>query len=196
MIWSVLEVNPQPATRLSRADPQPGLGISEAARLTGVSAHTLRYYARAGLVVSAVGRTGGGWRRYLQLDLDWITVCTKLRATGMPVKVIRRYAELIVAGPGNELQRLAVLESHHAQVLTKLAEIQENLRIIDHKIDVYRRRAAGDADELMGTHHRIVDVSIAVGDVVINATVGAAGGPVIAAAAHRTHVGVIGQTMH
>jgi DNA-binding transcriptional MerR regulator len=137
----VLEVNQQPV-------PEAGLSIAEAARRTGVSAHTLRYYERAGLVVTSVDRTAGGRRRYRQLDLQWITVCTKLRATGMPIRTIRRYAELVSAGPGNEDERLALLESHRAQVLAKLAEVQENLKVIDHKVDVYRSRvAAGDADQ-------------------------------------------------
>ncbi len=136
----MLEVKPR---------PQTGVSIAEAARLTGVSVHTLRYYERAGLVVAAVDRTSGGQRRYQQLDLDWIAVCTRLRATGMPIKTICRYAELVSAGRGNERERLALMEAHRAEVIAKLAEIQENLRIIDHKIDVYRGRlAAGDADRL------------------------------------------------
>ena len=111
--------------------------------------HTLRYYERAGLVITAVDRTHGGRRRYHQLDLDWITVCTKLRATGMPIRTIRRYAELVAAGPGNEQERLALMEAHRAEVTAQLAELQENLKLIDHKIDVYRGRlAAGDADQL------------------------------------------------
>jgi DNA-binding transcriptional MerR regulator len=126
-----------------------GLSIAEAARRTGVSVHTLRYYERAGLVVSAVDRTASGRRRYHDFDLAWITVCTKLRATGMPIKTIRRYAELVAAGPGNEQERLALLEAHRTDVRAKLAEVQENLAVIDHKIDVYRGRlAAGDADRL------------------------------------------------
>ena len=127
----------------------PGLSIAEAARRTGVSVHTLRYYERAGLVVTPVDRTAGGRRRYQQLDLKWITVCTKLRATGMPIKTIRRYAELVAAGPGNEQERLALMEAHRVEVVAKLAEIQEHLKLIDHKIDVYRGSlAAGDADQL------------------------------------------------
>ena len=123
--------------------------IAEAARRTGVSVHTLRYYERAGLVVTAVDRTAGGRRRYHQLDLDWIVICTRLRATGMPIRSIRRYAQLVAAGPGNEKDRLALLEDHRAEVLAKLAEAQESLKLIDHKIDVYRGRlAAGDADQL------------------------------------------------
>ncbi|MFE0379353.1 MerR family transcriptional regulator [Streptomyces inhibens] len=138
----MLEVKPQPI-------PEAGLTIGEAASRTGVSVHTLRYYERVGLVVSPVDRTAGGRRRYHQLDLDWITVCTRLRATGMPIKTIRRYAELVTAGPGNELDRLELLESHHADVAARVSELQENLKIVDHKIDVYRGRlAAGDADQL------------------------------------------------
>jgi DNA-binding transcriptional MerR regulator len=145
----VLEVKPQPVPGPARSDPQAGVSIAEAARRTGVSVHTLRYYERAGLVVTTVDRTDGGWRRYQQLDLDWITVCTRLRATGMPIKTIRRYAELVSAGHGNEQERLALMEAHRADVTARLAELRENLELIDHKIDVYRGRiAAGDADQL------------------------------------------------
>jgi DNA-binding transcriptional MerR regulator len=126
-----------------------GLTIAEAARRTGVSVHTLRYYERAGLVVTTVDRNAAGRRRYQQLDLDWIRVCTRLRATGMPIRTIRRYAELVSAGRGNEQDRLALLEGHRAEVLAKIAELHENLELIEHKIDVYRGRLdAGDADQL------------------------------------------------
>ncbi|MGH3585198.1 MAG: MerR family transcriptional regulator [Pseudonocardia sp.] len=138
----MLEVKPQPV-------PAAGLSIAEAARRTGVSVHTLRYYERAGLVVTAVDRTASGRRRYRQLDLDWITVCTRLRATGMPIRTIRRYAQLVRAGRGNEPARLALMEAHRHEVLARIAELQDNLALIDHKIDVYRGRLAeGDADLL------------------------------------------------
>ncbi|HEY7045717.1 MAG TPA: MerR family transcriptional regulator [Jatrophihabitantaceae bacterium] len=137
----MLEVNSPPGTE--------GLSIAEAARRTGVSVHTLRYYERAGLVVTAVDRTASGRRRYHKLDLDWIGICTRLRATGMPIRAIRRYAQLVSAGPGNEQERLALLESHRADVTARLAEVQEHLKLIDHKIDVYRGRlAAGEVDHL------------------------------------------------
>ena len=134
----MLEVKQQPAA---------GVSIAEAARRTGVSVHTLRYYERAGLVVTTVDRTASGRRRYQQLDLDWIKVCTRLRATGMPIRTIRRYAQLVAAGRGNEQDRLTLLEDHRAEVLAKIAELHENLELIDHKIDVYRGRLdAGEAD--------------------------------------------------
>ena len=141
----MLEVNPD----VPEETRETGLSISEAARRTGVSPHTLRYYERTGLVITPVDRTHGGTRRYHKLDLEWITICTRLRATGMPIKAIRRYAELVAAGRGNEDDRLELLESHRDRVLAQIAELQDNLKLINHKIDVYRGRlAAGDADQL------------------------------------------------
>ncbi|MEU9125174.1 MerR family transcriptional regulator [Streptomyces sp. NPDC048506] len=149
----MVEVNQQLESSPAQPGPQAGLSIGEAARRTGVSVHTLRYYERVGLVVTPVDRTHGGRRRYHQLDLEWITICTRLRATGMPIKGIRRYAELVAAGRGNEVERLDVLESHRDQVLADIAELQENLKLINRKIDVYRGRlAAGDADQLWAPH--------------------------------------------
>ena len=149
------EATAQPGPEPARSVPRTGLSIAEAARRTGVSVHTLRYYERAGLVVTAIDRTAGGRRRYHRLDLDWITVCTRLRAAGMPIKTIRRYAQLVSAGPGNEKERLDLLEAHRADVIAKLAGLQENLELIDHKIDVYRGRlAAGDADRLWAPDRR------------------------------------------
>jgi DNA-binding transcriptional MerR regulator len=128
---------------------EAGITIAEAAHRTGVSVHTLRYYERAGLVITDVDRTQGGRRRYRQIDLDWILVCTRLRATGMPIRAIRRYAELVAAGHGNEEERLEVMEDHRAEVLARIEELRDNLALIDHKIGVYRGRlAAGDADRL------------------------------------------------
>lgn len=143
----MLEVKPRPVS--GSPVPRAGLSIAEAARRTGVSVHTLRYYERAGLVITAVPRNHSGRRRYHEEDLKWISICTKLRATGMPIRTIKRYAQLVAAGPGNEGERLALLEAHRADVTARLAELRENLKLIDHKIDVYQGRlAAGDADQL------------------------------------------------
>ncbi|MDG3009756.1 MerR family transcriptional regulator [Rhodococcus sp. D2-41] len=138
--------------------PAQGVSIAEASRRTGVSVHTLRYYERAGLVITSVGRNSAGRRRYRQVDLDWITVCTRLRATGMPIKAIHRYAELVSAGRGNEQQRLALLEDHRDEITAKLAELQQDLALITHKIDIYRARlAAGDAHRLWAVEDSSAD---------------------------------------
>jgi DNA-binding transcriptional MerR regulator len=58
--------------------------------------------------------------RYSERDLGWIELITKLRATGMPVREVRRYAELVRAGDGNEDERLAILPFHREQVRAQL----------------------------------------------------------------------------
>jgi DNA-binding transcriptional MerR regulator len=116
-----------------------GMSIAEAAREAGVSVHTLRYYERAGLL-SPVERNVSGHRRFSAEDVEWVVVCTKLRATGMPIRRIREYAELVGAGDGNETDRLALLEAHRAEVLEQMGEIQRNLELIEYKIRLYRER--------------------------------------------------------
>jgi DNA-binding transcriptional MerR regulator len=115
------------------------LTVAEAAREAGVSAHTLRYYERAGLL-APVERNGSGHRRFTPGDIEWVVMITRLRATGMPIRRIREYAELVWAGEGNEGDRLALLEAHRGQVLEQLAEIERNLELIDYKIALYRDR--------------------------------------------------------
>ena len=81
-----------------------GLTITEVANRTGLSRHTLRYYERDGLMLG-VDRDRSGHRSYSEGDLGWIELITKLRATGMPIREVRRYAELVRAGDGNEDER-------------------------------------------------------------------------------------------
>jgi DNA-binding transcriptional MerR regulator len=115
---------------------EAGLSIADAARASGVSAYTLRYYERAGLI-DGVDRADSGHRRYSDRDLAWIHTLQCLRATGMPIRTIRRYAELVRAGDGNELERLALLREHRAAVRAQLAEVRRHLAFIDRKISIY-----------------------------------------------------------
>jgi DNA-binding transcriptional MerR regulator len=117
------------------------LTISDAARATGVSAHTLRYYERAGLL-DPVDRAGSGHRRYAEEDLVRIQFLTKLRSTGMPIRRIRDYAELMRGGDETHEARLALLEAHREAVRAHLAQTARNLELIDYKIDYYRERLA------------------------------------------------------
>jgi DNA-binding transcriptional MerR regulator len=117
------------------------LTISDAARASGVSAHTLRYYERAGLL-DPVDRAASGHRRYAEEDLVRIQFLTKLRSTGMPIRQIRAYAELMRGGGETHEARLALLEEHREAVRARLAETERNLELIDRKIDFYRERLA------------------------------------------------------
>jgi DNA-binding transcriptional MerR regulator len=103
--------------------------IGEAAREAGVSAHTLRYYERLGLI-SAVARGLRGERRYAAGDLEWISFLKRLRATGMPVREMARFAELRRAGDATLRERARLLEEHAARVQHRITELRGDLLAI------------------------------------------------------------------
>jgi len=117
------------------------LSIAEAAEISRLSAHTLRYYERVGLL-EPVRRNGSGHRRYREADLERITFLARLRATGMPIREVRRYAELMQAGEDTNAARLALLEGHRNAVLAGLETTAKNLELIEWKINFYRERVA------------------------------------------------------
>jgi DNA-binding transcriptional MerR regulator len=119
------------------------LGIGDVARRTGLSVHALRFYEREGLLLSQhVARGTGGHRRYSPEEVNWLRICTKLRRSGMPLAKIRRFAELVREGPGNEQQRLELLREQQRHVENQLAELGECLRIISRKVGVYEQHVA------------------------------------------------------
>jgi DNA-binding transcriptional MerR regulator len=134
---------------LTAAPATHGLTIAEAAERLGLSTDALRYYEKDGLLLRPVERSASGHRRYGPDDLRWIELLTRLRATGMAIRDVRRYAELVRAGGGNEDARLALLQEHRRTVLARLAQVQDHLGAIDHKIGVYtdalERRSSGVA---------------------------------------------------
>ena len=73
------------------------LTISDAAQKSGISAHTLRYWERADCHPAGHPH-GSGHRRYVEEDLGRIKFLTKLRATGMPIRQVREYADLYDGG--------------------------------------------------------------------------------------------------
>ncbi len=104
---------------------------------TGVSAHTLRYYERIGLVPE-VPRAPSGHRYYLQGHMERVIFIKRLRATGMPIQRISRYFSLMKLGNSTIPDRLQVMEDHRESIEAKLCELQENLELIKYKIGMYR----------------------------------------------------------
>jgi DNA-binding transcriptional MerR regulator len=129
------------------------LSIGDVARGTGLSVHALRFYEKEGLLVSQqVARGTGGHRRYSPDDVYWLRICIKLRSSGMPLAKIRRLAELVREGPGNEHERLELLREQQRHVEDQLAELEECLRIISRKVGVYEQHLAeGTAQDLWTT---------------------------------------------
>jgi DNA-binding transcriptional MerR regulator len=129
---------------------EPRLSIGQVAERTGLSVHALRFYEREGLFVTPVHRDTGGRRLYTEWDLEWLEVCVKLRASGMPLPAIRRYADLVRQGTGNLEDRLSLLRQHQQHVTAQIAALAECLDLITFKIRLYEAGLdQGTADPLL-----------------------------------------------
>ncbi|WP_030382910.1 MULTISPECIES: MerR family transcriptional regulator [unclassified Streptomyces] len=127
-----------------RPDGQDQYTISEVVAVTGLSAHTLRWYERIGLMPH-VDRSHTGQRRYSNRDLDWLAFVGKLRLTGMPVADMVRYAELVREGDHTFGERYGLLESTRRDVLTRIEELRDTLAVLDHKLAFYAERGGDGA---------------------------------------------------
>jgi DNA-binding transcriptional MerR regulator len=117
-----------------------GWSTREAAEKCGLTQYTLRWYERIGLL-DRVERTADGRRRFSDADLDWLILLSRLRATGMPVRDMLSYAELVRSG-AREQERIDLLREHRERVRQALFEQQECLKLLDAKIGNYCSRLA------------------------------------------------------
>ena len=128
---------------------EPRLSIGQAAQRTGLSVYALRFYEREGLLPRPVRRRPDGRRAYSEEDLEWVEFCLKLRSSGMPLAAIRRYAELVRQGSGNEQERLMLLREHQERLAAQMASLTAGLEVINFKVKLYEEAvAAGTADPI------------------------------------------------
>lgn len=109
--------------------------INEFARLVGVTAHTIRYYEKEGLLKPK--RLNNGHRIYSQHDVEWIQFILRLKETKMPLKIIQRYAVLRAQGDGTVQERKALLEEHQIYLDKTIKEWQEHQQKLNQKIQFY-----------------------------------------------------------
>ena len=113
------------------------LNIRQMSDQTGISAHALRYYEKIGLLRD-VPRSTSGYREYTEQHLQWITFVKHLRATGMPIREIQKYFDLMQKGDETLLERFHLLENHERVICDQLSELEANLERIRYKICMYK----------------------------------------------------------
>ena len=116
---------------------QEELTIKQVAEITGLSAHTLRYYERIGLL-SSVNRTSNHYRIYDPANIAWIEFLNRLRETGMSIQQMQEFSILRNKGPVTAHERRIFLEEHRDLVKNHLAKLEQNLKAIEEKIDYYK----------------------------------------------------------
>ncbi|MFD9128684.1 MerR family transcriptional regulator [Kitasatospora sp. NPDC059571] len=123
------------------ADRTPRHTISEVAAASGLTAHTLRWYERIGLL-DPIDRSHSGQRRYSDADLARLSFLGKLRLTNMPVADMLRYVELAREGDHTMPERCDILVAQREEVRWRLADLHATLAVLDYKIDLYNARSA------------------------------------------------------
>jgi DNA-binding transcriptional MerR regulator len=111
--------------------------IGEFAKRVGLTEYTIRYYEKAG-VLQPAKRNDSGFRDFDESDLAWMEFVQRLKATGMPLEEIVRYAELRALGDGTKAERLALLEEHERRIVRELDEQERHLGKIRDKIKSYK----------------------------------------------------------
>lgn len=117
------------------------LSIQQTAKATGLSAHTLRYYERIGLI-DPILRHANRHRFYRPQDLQWIAFLIPLRSTGMSIEHMLRYATL--RRQGDDLSsvsaRKRMLDDHAAVLEEKVAALQKTLTVLRAKGIFYAQK--------------------------------------------------------
>lgn len=109
--------------------------IAEAARLVGLSTHTLRYYEQEGLVRPA--RNASGYRAYSPFDLRRLVFLTRMRLSGMTMTDLKRYILLVEQGPSTVPERRRIMLDQHDRITRQIRELGLALETTEYKIRVY-----------------------------------------------------------
>ena len=111
--------------------------IGEFSKVTGLGIHTLRYYEHESLIIPL--RNASNRRRYSEKDIAWIAFIKRLKATGMPIKEIKKYAVLRAKGDATLSERMEMLVQHRQSLNEQIKQLQEHEAMVDEKIAFYRQ---------------------------------------------------------
>lgn len=120
--------------------------ISQAAEKVGLTAHTLRFYDKEGLL-PFVQKSASGIRVFTQKDLEWLVLIECLKGTGMSIREIKQYIDWLAAGDSTLTERLELFRRQKRRLETQMAELQQYMDKINYKIAFYEEAVkAGTID--------------------------------------------------
>jgi DNA-binding transcriptional MerR regulator len=131
--------------------------IAEVSEHYGITADTLRYYERIGLI-QPVNRNGGGIRDYNELDLRRVEFIKCMRSAGLPIEVLIEYVGLVQQGDGTIEARKEILKGQRELLAARMNEMQKTLDILDHKIEVYEKAVLKKEKEIIQTEEQTLEI--------------------------------------
>lgn len=118
--------------------------LQEVVQRSGLSEHTLRYYERIGLLDTVNRDSSSNHRRYTAEDVQKIETLACLRTTGMSIDDMRKYFALLKDGKAAADQQLELFETQKKALEQELAQKQEHLRYLEHKVAFWKAVQSGD----------------------------------------------------
>ena len=110
--------------------------VGEMAKLLGITASTLRYYDKEGLL-PFVERSSGGIRMFQESDFEWLQVIGCMKKAGMSIKDIRQYIEMALQGDDTIDLRLAMFRHQQEALKQQMEELQRTMQMVDYKCWYY-----------------------------------------------------------
>ena len=110
--------------------------IKEVCKQFDISADTLRYYERVG-VIPKVKRTKGGIRDYSEEDISWVENAICMRSAGVPVEMLIEYVKLYQKGDNTLEARRDLLIEARVEVQKKIDQYVQTLNKLNFKISRY-----------------------------------------------------------
>ena len=133
------------------AERSTAMTIAEVSRKYDISADTLRYYERIGLI-PPVPRTRGGLRDYGEESCGWIQLMKCMRAAGVQIEALIEYVDLFQQGDATLDARKALLVEQRDQLVSRMAEMQASLDLLNQKIDRYEQGMMTAEQQLRRLH--------------------------------------------
>jgi len=124
--------------------------IAEVSKRYELSADTLRYYERVGLI-PAVNRNKSGIRDYTEEDCRWVEFIKCMRSAGLPIEVLIEYVTLFQQGDETIEARKVLLAEQRKQLIEKMEDMKKTLERLDYKIERYEQSVVTKEKELKRT---------------------------------------------
>lgn len=112
--------------------------IKEVTKLYNITASTLRYYEKEGLLPQ-IKKNESRQRVYNDKDLEWLNIITCMRKTGMGISYIKKYVDLCHQGDDSILQRYQIFLDQREIIKMQLAVLEKNLDTVEYKIEFYKK---------------------------------------------------------
>ncbi len=131
--------------------------IKDVSDKTGVSVHTLRFWAKSGFFPSIV-RDKNNIRMFSENDLGWVQIVKCLRAVGTQNKDIKKYIDLCIEGDSTIPERFDIIKATKKHAIEQMQTLQQQLDLLDYKENYYQNLINNNLQDNYNPIHKIGQV--------------------------------------